>query len=428
MMKVLIISHNPLCTYNAMGKTLASLFSRFSREELCQLYIYPSYPDMDLCSSYFRVTDKEVLHSIGHSASPGCEVDKSLIRCDQNAFADQKDETLYRSVKNKSPLRRLGRDSIWRLGRWYGPALRSWLDREAPSCIFVAPGPAKFLYDLALRISAERRIPIAVYLCDEFYFVQRSKKLTGRLQQHLLRQKMEQLLDRSSLLVTISQELKEAYSAWPSLPIRVLMTGSTLSQASASMTPKAKSISYFGNVRSNRYRSLAEIGQCLDKINKKAGSDYRLRVYTAEHDPEILAALKKQNSIELHEFLRGEAFEEALLQSELLVHVEAFDEQSVDRVKNSISTKIADGLACGVPLLAYGPEGIASIEHLRRNDCAFVCTDPGSLEEIVLKAMTDPESRALRLQNARKTAERFHDAAQNSLALHKMLEQLRNDV
>ena len=94
MMKVLIISHNPLCTYNAMGKTLASLFSRFSREELCQLYIYPSYPDMDLCSSYFRVTDKEVLHSIGHSASPGCEVDKSLIRCDQNAFADQKDEHL----------------------------------------------------------------------------------------------------------------------------------------------------------------------------------------------------------------------------------------------------------------------------------------------------------------------------------------------
>lgn len=62
-MKLLIISHNPMSTYNNMGRTLCGLFNRFSKEELCQLYIYPSVPDVDRCGSYYRITDKDVLKS-----------------------------------------------------------------------------------------------------------------------------------------------------------------------------------------------------------------------------------------------------------------------------------------------------------------------------------------------------------------------------
>lgn len=41
-MKVLLISHNSISTYQNMGKTFLSLFNCFQKEELCQLYIYPS--------------------------------------------------------------------------------------------------------------------------------------------------------------------------------------------------------------------------------------------------------------------------------------------------------------------------------------------------------------------------------------------------
>ena len=44
-MKVLLLSHNPVTTYNNMGKTFLSLFSAFRPEELCQLYLYPAVPD-----------------------------------------------------------------------------------------------------------------------------------------------------------------------------------------------------------------------------------------------------------------------------------------------------------------------------------------------------------------------------------------------
>ena len=58
-MKVLIISHNPITDYNNMGKTFLSLFSEFSREELCHFYIYPTIPNVKKCQSCYRVTDKE---------------------------------------------------------------------------------------------------------------------------------------------------------------------------------------------------------------------------------------------------------------------------------------------------------------------------------------------------------------------------------
>ena len=56
-LKVLIISHNPIMTCDSMGKTMQTLFSAFSPDELCQFYIYPSLPDVRACGSFYRMTD-----------------------------------------------------------------------------------------------------------------------------------------------------------------------------------------------------------------------------------------------------------------------------------------------------------------------------------------------------------------------------------
>ena len=134
-MKVLIISHNPLGSQNNMGKTLLSLFRGFSPEELCQLYIYPGVPEGFVCASFYRMTDKDALRR-----NPGGEVPRERIGCPQGVFEDPADAALYRNPKNKSPLRRLLRDAMWRCSGWYSPSLKAWLEREKPDRIFVAPG------------------------------------------------------------------------------------------------------------------------------------------------------------------------------------------------------------------------------------------------------------------------------------------------
>jgi hypothetical protein len=122
------------------------------------------------------------------------------------------------------------------------------------------------------------------------------------------------------------------------------------------------------------------------------------------------------------------SFIKAFRDSDCLVHVEAFDKESVDLVKGSVSTKIADSLASGIPLLAYGPAGVASMEHLRRNDCAFLAGDYESLKMVIRELLTDREKRKLVSENALYTARCYHVSDTNSMRLRSIIQQITGET
>ena len=422
-MKLLIIGHLPVATQNNMGITFLSLFSRFQRQELCQLYIYPAYPDVDRCASFYRVTDKEVFSSFFYLCAPGKPVASELIQPTQGLYEVASDESFYRNRKNKSAVRRLLRDAMWQLSRWYSQTLKQWLQEQAPDCIFVAPGVAKFLYDIALKISKKRNIPIITYICDEYYFVNTPEGALDRLRLKLLQKKIRCLMERSSSLIVICEELKKAYASFGQEPT-VLMTGAAGAVADKPCpTEEPKAISYFGNIRCNRYLSLAQVGRTLMEINRELGTDYRLKVYTSEKDPDILGVLEAVPAVELCGFVTGDAFREAFDKAQLLLHVEAFDDPSIDYVRHSVSTKIADSLASGKPLLAYGPDVVSSMKHLCRQGCALIALEPSELKGMLIKAFTDADARQKAVQKALDTARRFHNSDENSRKLRAIIEQ-----
>lgn len=422
-MKLLIVSHLPLATQNNMGKTFLSLLSELKQEELCQLYIYPAIPDVDRCNAYYRVTDKDVLHSFLGSKQIGGELDRSLIGEAQGLYENPEDESFYRNRKNKSPVRRLLRDAMWAISGWYSSDLRKWLDREKPDRIFVAPGAAKFLYNIALRIARERKIPIVTYICDEYYFVKRPDDWLDRIRLKLLQKRMEALLAGSDHLVVISQELKEEYETRFAVPTTVLMTGTSYEVSGEIRNPEhPQQLCYFGNIRCNRYVVLAEIGRELDRINGELGTQYRLHIYTSEKDPVILSAFADIASVKLCGFVSGREFERVFYQAQLLLHAEAFDADSIDFTQHSVSTKIADSLASGIPLLAYGPAEISSMKHLLRNECALTAVKKEELRQILLTAFTDEKARGFAAQNGLHTAKKYHESKAAGLQLKNILE------
>ena len=411
-MKILIISHNSFATHQSMGKTFLSLFASFKKEELCQLYIYPTIPDVDVCNSFYRVTDKDVLRSIYKFKDLGSEIDKSKIACQKpELFENADDINIYRTKNYKAPIKRLLRDSIWKIGHWNGKNLKLWLQREKPTCIFLSPGYAKFIYD----------ITIITYICDDYYFVNTPKGLTAKLQLTLLRKKTDKLLDNTSHLITISNEIKDFYYNQFKVPTSVIMTGSNLKERlTTRVKANRKSISYFGNISCNRYKSLALVGQEIDKINGELSEDYILYIYTAETDSETLESLKACKSVIIKPFISGEEFNRVFYNADILLHTEAFDDISIDIVKHSVSTKIADSLYSGIQLLAFGPDCVSSMKHLIRNDCALIATNKSQLRTTLLKAFTNYDECLRVAQNAIDTAKLYHDRNKNSDALKEI--------
>lgn len=414
-----------MATQNNMGKTFLSLFSEFEKEELCQLYIYPSFPDVDGCSSYYRVTDKEMLRSVIKFKTPGGEVDKNLICESQGLYEKAKDESLYRNKKNKSAARRLLRDALWSIGGWYNKNLENWLGKEKPDCIFIAPGAAMFIYDVAMKISEKLNIPMVTYICDEYYFVKEPSGLLEKARLYLLKSKIRELMKKSSCLAVICDELKEAYEKEFGVPAKTVMTGTSYPIAKeAKVSKEPKNLCYFGNIRCNRYVSLGEIGRAIDSINEKQGTDYRLKIYTSEKDAEILGSFDGIKSIKLCGFITGKAFEKAFYDADILLHTEAFDEASMDFVKHSVSTKIADSLGSGIPLFAYGPKEISSMQHLIRNNCAMAASSGEELEEMLLKAFTDYDFAVKTAEKAIETAKIYHESKNTGKLMKELFEDL----
>lgn len=425
-MKVLLISHNSFSTHQSMGKTFLSLFSQFEKNELCQLYIYPTIPDIDVCSSYYRVTDKEVLHGLIKFKAVGSEIDKTKISSDKRELFENADDiAIYRKQGNTSAFKRILRDVMWKMSRWDNKKLNEWLLKEKPTHIFLSPGYAKFIYDIALKISKKLGIPIVTYICDDYYFVKPPKSLIGKIQLSMLKSKTDKLMKKTSHLISISEEIKDLYREKFSLSATAIMTGTNFElMNSLCANDTANSISYFGNVSLNRYTSLIKIGQALDKINKELSTDFKLNIYTAETNPNILSSLNSVKSICMCGFISGDEFDKALHSADLLLHTEAFDENSIDIVKHSISTKIADSLSSGVPLLAFGPDCVASMKHLLRHDCAFVATDESNLKTVLLNALNNTRERKRITENALKTAKLYHSPENNSNTLKRVFEKI----
>ena len=107
----------------------------------------------------------------------------------------------------------------------------------------------------------------------------------------------------------------------------------------------------------------------------------------------------------------------------MLLHIESFTKESIDRVKHSVSTKIADSLGAGIPLLAYAPNSIASVTHLQKHCAAFVATDKEKLLQVLTEALT-VEARRKMSQFQLEAAKTYHSSEVNSQKLHKVLMQL----
>mgnify|MGYP003303055031 CR=1 FL=1 len=405
-MKVLIISHNPMSIQTSIGKTLVSLFASFKKEELCQLYVSASKPEKDLCSSCFRITDKSALKGIFTRRVKG-----GAVEAEENAPLSQAVARKSMSSANRNkPYVELLRDAVWMLSPWYNKALRQWVNQQKPDCIFVAVGSSKFLYNMALRISKDFSIPVYTYVCDDFYTMKTPRAFMGSLWSFLLRRKTRQLLSHSKGVVSICPEMSEVYQKEFGCPAATVMTGTNFTLAKEPrVNESAKTLRYFGKVSLNRYRSLADIAEVIDEINSQQGTDYTLEIYCGGASPTEEKALGQYKCIKMFDFISGKQFEETFFSSDALVHIEAFDEDSIERVRHSVSTKIADSMACGIPLLAYGPKEIASIGHLLRNECAFTATDKEQLFSVLQELFGNYQLRYDVAQRALETAAQYHD-------------------
>ena len=418
-MRVLIISHNVFSESNNMGKTLLSYFRDFSPGELAEFYIQEKEPLLaSPCRDYFRVTDREALLSLfGKRVGTAFRLEES--RPEPGGGGNGLVESVRRYGEKRSPFVYLVRNAVWALARWQTRELTDWLRAFDPELLFFMSGDFAFMYTISLRLQKLLQKPLAVCCVDDFYLYNRNEgSLPGRLQQRAFLRAVRRTMAQASCLFTISDSMKDAYQALFGKPCHVLHTSA---RERAPAPGHGKRIAYFGNLLLGRGEALAEIGRAVKRLGLDgvAGID----VYSGEKNPENLAMLTEENGVFFHGAISLREVEARMDGCMAVLHTESFDPALQKLVRYSVSTKLADSLLNGPCLIAYGPEGLASIDYLKANGAAYVISRPEALESGLREILTDAALRERIVRSARALARRNHDEAVNSGRLRAWLEE-----
>lgn len=422
-MKVLIISHNVLSPFNNMGITLMENFKAFDTQNIAQLYIHSEVPtDKSVCTNYYRFTDTDALKSIipvhkhGRSfTEQDIETNKGTSRTDSGITGE-----IYQFGRKRTGFIYFARNMVWKCSHWFTKELKQWLLDFSPDVIFFASGDYAFTYNITYKIAEFLKIPVVVYCCDDFFlFNPNEKSFLGRYVNKNLIKTAKKLFNKALFGTAICDNMANEYEKLFNKKFNVLYTGAE--NKKLNYKPGADRISYIGNISYDRCVQLADMGKALLKLNRQS-EPKMIDVYSGEKDPECLKYMTEENGIRFHGRISKDEVVKVMENSMAVIHTESFNETYMEQIRFSVSTKIAESMMYGPCLIAYGPQGIASMDYLRDNDTAFIMNTKDELESGLAKIINDAELRSEIVSRARKLAESNHDSQNNSNKLKKWME------
>ncbi len=421
-MRILVISHNVFSDTESMGKTLSGYFTGWDKEKIAQFYIHSEVPTSDkVCKNYFRITDIEALKSIftrkcGKAFGENdVEPERLSPRTDSGNVA-----TIYQKGRKRTPLIYIVRNTIWRLSAWNNKALKKWIDEFNPDAVFFASGDYSFLYRIALKIAKKRNIPLVISCMDDYYINNKNKdKFLGKFTHNLFLRQVKKTMEYSKMALCICDKMSRDYEKLFNIKCKTLHTPSSIDKPM--QEEKKNKISYIGNLGYSRHLQLVELGKVIKELNVPDGPKY-IDVYSSEPREEITKFLTEENGIRFNGQISYEEVKKVIGESMAVIHTESFDEKIANSVRYSVSTKIADSLASGTCLFAFGPSDVASFEYLKGNDAAVVVTDKNDLKDSLYKLITDKGYRESIEKNALELAQKNHSLKENTELVKNVIE------
>ncbi len=419
--RVLIISHNVLSMSSSMGKTLANFLKGIPSENIAQLYFHTEVPTTKISTRYFRITDFDMIKK--------SKKEMGTVLGEADILEDLKNERvdvgtkaqIYQYGRKRKPYMYVGRNLLWATKKWKNEKLLKWIDDFNPDVIFFASGDYVFPYKIAMEIAKIRNIPIITYICDDYYFLRRkSVSPLYYINRVWYKKTLKKLFLQHKKVVSICDKISVDYAKELGVEANTIMTSSTLSAFVDKEEGENIKISFLGNMGYDRHIALREIGQALKEVSD--GKAF-LDIYSTETRPEIIKDLTRENGIN---FCGGISYDEVIKvmkNSDILVHCESMDGLNREKVKYSVSTKIADTLSCGRCLLAYGPEDVASIEYLIDNDCACVVTKKEDLKKALKLLISDFSKRENYSKKALEIGDENHNIDKNCKKFQEILKE-----
>ena len=427
--RILVINFDPFNTQRNNGMTMTNLFKGWPKENLAQIYLSKLMPDNSVCENYWRLSEKSILGGmLGKTTASQYNFYNSEI----NNLVEKQEDSIFSRIENAAkkidrkytePVR----EAIYRLPSILSTPMLNWIKKFNPDAVYSMLGNGP-LMRLCVKISDKFSIPIIPHFTDDWISTQYnnscfSKKLRSSMQHWML-----ETLKRSPIRLTIGGRMNAEYKKRYGGTFRPFVNCINLNEFNINTIEKreAKKIKliYIGGLHLNRWKNLQLIGQALREIEKKHKIDSELLIYTYQHDIENYKdALNIEGFMRIVGWVENSKVPYLLVNSDITVHVESFDQEISEYTKYSISTKIPECMMAGKAILAFGPSEAASIEYIKDSQCGITIMKYNlkELEEILAAELIDIEKIKLYGYRAKKIALEHHESKSQQTNFRKTL-------
>lgn len=406
--KVLVLANNAFSQTNSNGRTLGNFFMNWPKDKLAQFALLAEGVDASLCTNYFIVTDRQALQAF-KTGKPAKNSYPSV-----TSTGTIPSPKIGKKIK-RSPFTMLLRNLVWESNRWRGKEFNEWVNAFQPDLILLQAGDAPFMYDLAVSLAKERRVPLVIYnsecyyFKDFCYFTNTHSAWLYPLFRYVFKRSFERAMRYLSAAIYATPDLEQIYAQHFKHRAISLLTATTIHPvSSAKPIHSTPQIVYLGNLGLNRHKALIQIAQEVQKINPS----WKVAIY-GKIPPLAEKELRTCSAIELKGFVSYEDVIRVQTGADLLLHAEYDDPFYTKDLRYAFSTKIADCLASGVPLLAYAPATLSCMRYLKQHQAAFLAHSTQELAEQLRAALLNPAQREKVLAQAKNLADTYHNMEKN---------------
>lgn len=409
--RVLIVGTVPYNT-KATSRSLDAYFHYWEKENIAQIFSNTKTPCKGHCDMLYQITDYRILQRWFLK-----KIDTGkLYRYNdlENEWKDNdwehggvKADVAYKFGAKRTPLTHIVRGILWRQRFWCTDGLNKWLEAFDPECVFLSFSNDYFILQIALYVAVKFQIPIVSCIGDDYYF---DRKITVdpiyHLYKYTYRRLVEKVLAWPGSAIYISDKIRDKYNAEFGMDGETVYLTSTIQRKPFNPINKVMPvITYFGNIRMGRNKSLNEIGYALGEMNPK----YKLEVYSNETDGKYSGVFDRNPNVQFMGSVPYAYVQKRMSESDITVIVEGFDENDINYSRYSLSTKAADALASGVSILTYGSPECGIVEYMQSTMASMVCTSKDTLVSCIKQLMDDSQFQKTCYDKAIQMTEEHHN-------------------
>jgi FkbM family methyltransferase len=279
-----------------------------------------------------------------------------------------------------------------------GRAIDESVEAFAPDLILYRPTPrTDILHEKAMRLIAKFDLPLLTWIMDDW---PAALELDDPEAFTRLDAEWRALLDRSSVRLSISDAMSDAFSRRYGFPFIAVANGVNVTEWPKPVRQKASgplSVRYAGSLAENMtLSSVRLVAEAVEQLADE-GIDITYEIKTRDLWKRVAAPHFKgfRHTKFIVADLEPKAYRAWLSGADIVVIGYNFDAESKSYTKHSLANKLPECLASGATLLAVGPPDVATISILNDLDCGVRITkdDAEEVASVLRSLAASPEER-----------------------------------